>query len=211
MFREARPLSGTQLTTVSHTAIYMGQCLFSDSENPGSPETLRHSVYNNPSYTSTASFGSFASAASSRSSVTSLSSFTRPTPYPQSNRKHFRQSPNTTPDPTANQNRNHFRSRRGTESTTSNHAPFDIHTFNQQFPKYSTLLPAMYSTAISLAFALDNSSDWPEGSTERKPSPLLGYARLAIEIIVQSHLEDPRGVDISAEGNHCLCLCEVCY
>jgi hypothetical protein len=69
----------------------------------------------------------------------------------------------------------------------------------------------MYSTAMSLAFALDNSRDWPAGGTEWKPSPLRGYARLAIEIIVKCHLEDPRGVDISAEGNHCLCLCQVCH
>ena len=159
---------------------------FFPTQNPGPSPTPRRPSW----YASRASFGSYSTTRTLNSSH--MSSTTRPSPYGRTNRKHLGQS-------------NIIRSRRGVERATGN-PPFDINAFNQMFPKYSTILPSIYSTATSLAFAFDNSHDWPEHSTDQKPSSLLNYVRLAIECIVRCHLEDPQDVDISVEGNHQLCL-----
>ena len=181
------------------------------SENQGSSShTIRHSPYANQ-FASVTSFGSYMSAASSRSSVaTPVSINTRPAPYPQSRQRHSWQSSNTAPSPPLNQDRNRNHNRRGTEINlgANNNRSFGINEFYERFPRYSTILPAIYSTATSLAFALDDNHDWLADTAEGKPSPLLGYARLAVEIIVKCHLEDPKDVDISHEGKHGLCLCQ---
>jgi hypothetical protein len=173
------------------------------SENQGSPSpTIRHSPYANQ-FASVTSFGSYVSGASSRSSVATPVSFnSRPAPYSPTQRRHPRQSPNATPSLPLNQDRSRNRSRLGTGSkrgTNSNH-PFDISTFSEKFPKYSTILPHIFDTATSLAFVLDNNHDWLPDTVEGTPSPLLGYARLAVEIIVKCHLEEPKDIDISDEG-----------
>jgi hypothetical protein len=69
-----------------------------------------------------------------------------------------------------------------------------------QFPKYSTLLPHIYNTATTLSLVLDDNHDWLTQSEPDKPSQLLGYARLAVEAVVNSHLSKPKGVDITHEG-----------
>jgi hypothetical protein len=72
--------------------------------------------------------------------------------------------------------------------------------FETQFPKYSTLLPHIYNTATTLSLVLDDNHDWLTQSEPGKPPRLLGYARLAIEAVVKSHLSKPNGVDITHEG-----------
>ena len=78
--------------------------------------------------------------------------------------------------------------------------------FSERFPKYSTLLPHIFDTAMSLAFVLDDNHNWLADTVEGTPSPLLGYARLAVKIIVKCHLEKPKDVDISDEGKYSLRL-----
>ena len=72
--------------------------------------------------------------------------------------------------------------------------------FKSRFPKYSTLLPHIYNTATTLSLVLDDNHDWLTQSEPDKPSQLLGYARLAVEAVVKSHLSKPKGVDITHEG-----------
>ena len=76
--------------------------------------------------------------------------------------------------------------------------------FKSQFPKYSTLLPHIYNTAMTLSLVLDNNHDWLTHSEPDKLSQLLSYAQLAVEVVINSHLSKPKGVDITHEGKFCV-------
>ena len=69
-----------------------------------------------------------------------------------------------------------------------------------QFPKYSTLLPHIYNTAMTLSLVLDDNHDWLTQLEPDKLSQLLSYAQLAVEAVVNSHLSKPKGVNITHEG-----------